>query len=121
VFSGKSTTCVSCHQADYDATTEPSHRTAQFGTSCETCHSTAGWRGASFNHDAAFFPIYSGPHRGEWNNCSTCHTSAASYKQFTCLSCHEHNKTEMDAKHRERNGYVYASPNCLSCHPRGRE
>ena len=30
VYHGKSAVCVSCHQADYDRTTDPNHRTAQF-------------------------------------------------------------------------------------------
>ena len=28
---------------------------------------------------------------------------------------------DMDDKHKDEPGYVYASPNCLACHPDGRE
>ena len=33
-----------------------------------------------------------------------------------CLQCHEHNKTDMDAKHLNRPGYVYESNACYTCH-----
>jgi hypothetical protein len=119
VFSGTSTTCVACHQADYDGATDPNHRTAQFPTDCASCHTTTGWPGATFNHDAQLFPIYSGSHRGKWATCSTCHTNSANYQVFTCLTCHEHSQSSMDSEHRGRSGYRYDSQACYSCHPRG--
>lgn len=119
LYQGKSTVCIACHQADYDGTTDPNHRTAQFPTDCASCHTTSGWPGATFDHDARSFPIYSGAHRGEWTTCSTCHTNSANYQVFTCLTCHEHNQSSMDSKHSGRSGYSYNSQACYSCHPRG--
>lgn len=121
VYTGKSTTCVSCHQADYDGTSDPGHRAAGFPTTCADCHGTSTWEGASFDHDASFFPIYSGRHRGEWTSCGTCHTSATSFQAFTCFSCHEHSKAETDGHHGDVSGYRYESQACYSCHPRGNE
>jgi hypothetical protein len=120
VYKGKSTECVSCHQSDYDKTTDPAHAGAGFPTTCATCHNTTSWNGASFNHDAPYFPIYSGAHAGRWTTCATCHTSPTNYAQFTCFSCHEHDKTLMDSKHQGRSGYVYDSQACYSCHKNGR-
>jgi len=119
VYRGKSMVCLSCHTTDYNATTNPNHRTAQFPTGCESCHTTTRWLGATFNHDGPWFPIYSGKHRGKWNTCTQCHNNSANYREFTCLSCHEHNQSSMDSKHRGRNGYKYESPSCYACHPRG--
>lgn len=119
VYKGKSTTCVSCHQRDYDGTTDPAHKAAGFSTDCSTCHSTTSWAGATFDHDATFFPIYSGAHRGQWTSCATCHTNPSSYQQFYCLSCHAHDKTSMDSHHAGISGYRYDSQACYSCHPRG--
>jgi hypothetical protein len=119
VYDGKNTDCVSCHQADYNATTDPGHAAAQFPVTCASCHTTAAWSGATFDHDGPYFPIYSGAHRGKWTACSTCHTSTATYQPFTCLVCHEHNQTAMDDKHQGRTGYRYDSQACYSCHPRG--
>jgi hypothetical protein len=117
VYKGKPTTCVSCHLTNYNATTNPNHTAVQFPTDCASCHTTTTWLGAKFNHDAAFFPIYSGRHATVWSSCATCHTNPANYAVFDCLSCHT--KSQTDAQHRGRAGYVYASPNCYACHPRG--
>jgi hypothetical protein len=121
VYNGKSTACVSCHQADYDGTQDPAHGPAGFGTDCATCHGTRGWDGASFDHDGLFFPIHSGAHQGRWSACSDCHTNASNYSVFTCLTCHPHDdRQRTDADHQGESGYQYESNACYSCHPRGR-
>jgi hypothetical protein len=119
VYNGLPTTCVSCHLADYNGTTNPNHLAARFPTDCASCHTTAGWPGATFDHDAQFFPVYSGKHLRQWTACSDCHTNSSSYAVFTCLSCHEHNQVDMDDKHKNMSGYQYQSQACLTCHPRG--
>ncbi len=103
--------CYACHQMDYDDV----HAGTGFPTDCSACHRTNTWDGATFAHD---FPITSGAHSRA--DCVDCHTTPGNYGAFSCLDCHEHRQTEMDDKHRERNGYVYASSACLSCHPDGR-
>jgi nitrate/TMAO reductase-like tetraheme cytochrome c subunit len=121
VFTGTSTRCYDCHRSDYDATNDPAHAGAGFGTDCEICHTTSTWSGAQFDHDGEFFPIYSGTHRGRWDTCQECHTNASNYAVFDCLSCHPHDdKANTDSQHRGRNGYVYESNACYDCHPRGR-
>ena len=117
VYKGKSTACSSCHLAAYNATTDPNHKAAAFPTDCASCHTTTSWAGATFNHDAQWFPIYSGHHAGVWSSCATCHTNPTNFAVFDCLSCHT--KTKTDQEHQGRSGYVYASPNCYACHPRG--
>jgi DnaJ-class molecular chaperone len=118
VYDGRPTNCLSCHQADYTGTTNPNHAAAQFPTNCGSCHTTMTWLGATFDHDAMFFPIYSGSHRQEWNTCADCHTSPTDYSVFTCTTCHTPNNTNND--HDEVPGYQYQSNACYSCHPRGR-
>jgi len=120
-YSDASPVCNSCHQSDYLATTNPNHTTSGFPQDCELCHSLApDWTPSRFTqHDSQFFPIYSGRHKDEWSSCTECHNNPSNYSQFTCLSCHEHNKTDMDSKHREENGYSYDSASCYRCHPRG--
>lgn len=120
-FQGLSATCVSCHLADYNGTSDPAHAAAGFSTQCQTCHTTSSWAGATFDHDASFFPIYSGRHAGLWSNCSTCHTNSGSFAQFTCFSCHPHDdQTGTDSHHTGVSGYRYDSQACYACHPRGR-
>lgn len=117
-FTGTAATCQACHQTDYDATTNPHHATVGIPTDCASCHSTSTWDGATFNHDATFFPIYSGRHRGTWSSCSQCHTVASDYTQFTCATCHR--QSEMDSHHQGISGYGSTPQDCLRCHPTGR-
>jgi hypothetical protein len=112
--------CVSCHLTDYNQVTNPNHATAKFPTDCESCHSQSVWKPSTFDHDAKYFPIYSGEHRGEWTLCTDCHLNQSNYKAFECINCHEHNKTEMDNEHRGESGYLYQSIACYNCHPMGK-
>ena len=120
-YSSTSPVCLSCHQPDYNGTTNPNHASLGFPTECQQCHTTnPGWKPAEYrDHDARSFPIYSGRHQGEWNSCADCHPNPAVYAEFTCISCHDHNKTDMDDEHNGVQGYTYSSPECLACHPTG--
>ncbi len=108
--------CVACHRVDYDQ----EHAGTSFSTLCTDCHTVDTWLGATFEHDALYFPIYSGRHQSVWqNDCTTCHTTPNDFSQFTCLQCHEHRQSKMDDEHSGVSGYVYDSKSCLSCHPTG--
>lgn len=118
IYNGLDPTCLSCHQTDYQTTTNPNHVQAGFSTNCLECHSTApGWP-STFDHDNLFFPIYSGKHQGEWNSCTDCHTTG-SYAVFSCIDCHEHNQADMAEEHDDVGGYLYNSARCFDCHPQG--
>jgi hypothetical protein len=103
--------CVACHVDDYDR----EHGGTGFPTDCVACHDPFGWEGASFEHS---FPIFSGAHAGEWNDCADCHQTPSDYTSFSCLGCHR--QAETDDEHQGERGYAYDSPTCLSCHPDGR-
>jgi hypothetical protein len=120
-YTSTSTDCYSCHQTDFNSSVNPNHKTAGFSTSCIQCHTTnPDWKPATYaQHDAKEFPIYSGQHKGEWSTCADCHTNVSNYSVYTCISCHEHNKADMDREHGGRNGYAYNSIACYNCHPRG--
>jgi hypothetical protein len=117
-YTNTPTDCYACHKTNYDNTTNPGHAKLSFSTTCTTCHTTnPGWKPATYaQHDAQSFKIYSGAHRGNWTTCSDCHTDAASYAIYTCLTCH--NKADMDSRHNGRQGYSYSSAACFNCHPR---
>jgi hypothetical protein len=118
VYQGTPVDCYSCHKLQYQTTTNPNHIAASFPTTCQTCHNTTTWTGATFTHSR--FPIYSGKHqKGVWTTCADCHINASNYQVFSCLTCHAHNKTDMDSNHRGVSGYVYNSANCYACHPNG--
>jgi hypothetical protein len=111
--------CVACHQADY----QREHAGSGFPTNCLNCHTQNDWQGAFVDHDAQFFPIYSGKHQGKWNDsCQTCHIDPGNQQTFSCFNgCHKHDQIPMDDKHQNVPGYAYDSTLCYSCHPDGRK
>jgi hypothetical protein len=71
--------CFSCHASD-DA-----HQ-GQFGAGCATCHTTAAWLPATFDHSKTKFPL-TGAHIGLV--CTQCHASQVFTGLDTaCASCH---------------------------------
>ncbi len=87
VFVGLSTTCVSCHQAKFNATTNPNHITSGFPTDCQVCHNTSAWVPSSFNHNNTPFPL-TGAHTGV--ACTNCHIGGRYAGTPTdCYSCHK--------------------------------
>jgi len=85
--------CSSCHMKDYNGTTNPNHVQSAFPTTCDSCHSTVSWAGATFNHNSTGFPL-TGAHTTL--QCSQCHING-NYKlnSTLCSSCHmaDFNKT----------------------------
>lgn len=121
-YRGISSECVSCHLDDYQGTTSPNHVTSGISTDCTECHDlTPGWPAEFRDHDDQYFPIYSGRHRGAWMSCTDCHNNPSNFNAFTCLDCHEHEKSRMDDKHDRVGGYQYNSQACFNCHPNGSE
>ncbi|MBZ5568373.1 MAG: hypothetical protein LAN64_11050 [Acidobacteriia bacterium] len=105
------TDCYSCHKADYTGVTNPNHIAAGFPTTCQTCHTTTSWAGATFNH--TWFPI---PHHSA-KLCSDCHTNPSDYTVFVCTSCHTQGPTT--SEHSGVKGFVWNSANCYACHKNG--
>ncbi len=87
VFAGLSTACISCHLKDWQGTTNPNHAAAAFPQTCDTCHTTTNWLGATFNHNTQTkFPL-TGAHVNV--ACSTCHLNNVYAGLSTaCISCH---------------------------------
>ena len=106
-----STACYGCHQTEYNSTTSPNHVAAGFPTTCDTCHTTAAWTGATFNH--TWFPE---PHHSA-KLCTDCHTNSSDYSVFVCTNCHT--KAQTDPEHQGVKGYIWNSTNCYACHPKG--
>lgn len=120
VYQGLPSDCFSCHEPAYVATTNPDHAAARFPTDCAACHSDVSWQPAQFDHDGLYFRIDSGAHRGKWEpDCTVCHVNTSNYAEFSCLGCHEHDRTRMDDKHSEQRDYQYESGACYECHRNG--
>jgi len=109
--------CIACHQADF----QRRHDDNGFPTTCLDCHTQDSFGGAHFDHDARWFPIYSGAHQGRWRACTDCHQAAPNnYTSFTCTSGGCHGQSVTDSRHQEVRNYVYDSQACYSCHVQGR-
>jgi nitrate/TMAO reductase-like tetraheme cytochrome c subunit len=111
VFQGKSTTCVSCHQPDFNGTTSPNHTAGGFSTTCNSCHTTTAWQPATFDHSATQFPL-TGAHKTA--TCQQCHNDGVYRGKSTqCVSCHlpDYNATTNPAH--QGAGFPTA---CASCH-----
>ena len=81
-------TCVSCHLKDYQGTTNPNHVTANFPQTCESCHSTSSWTGATFDHSTTGFTL-TGLHLVPPRVCTDCHVNNNyNLTTATCVSCH---------------------------------
>ncbi|MCC6771124.1 MAG: hypothetical protein IT360_07910 [Gemmatimonadaceae bacterium] len=111
VYKGKPQACVSCHQADYNNTTNPKHSTSGFSTTCQSCHTTTRWPGAVFNHGLTAFPL-TGAHLA--TTCNDCHSSGV-FKGLptACASCHTPEYTTSTNPHHAQAGF---STLCASCH-----
>ncbi|GAA4759665.1 cytochrome c3 family protein [Novosphingobium ginsenosidimutans] len=95
-------TCNSCHAKD-DA-----HGGSR-GTNCASCHTTASWRAATFDHATTGFPLIGG-HAAA--TCAGCHGAGNANRNPSrgCYACHASNDS-----HKGANG-----TDCASCHtPRG--
>lgn len=64
-----------------------------------------------------YFPINSGKHEG--TDCDFCHGAFDTFKDFSCIGCHEHAQAEADPEHSGVADYVYSARSCFQCHPRG--
>ena len=114
------TDCYGCHLAAWQSTvalggTVPNHIAAGYPTTCDTCHNTTSWLGATFNH--TYFPI---PHHG--SVCSDCHLVPTNYATFSCINCHTqsaHSQASTDPNHRGVSGYSYGPTTCYTCHKNG--
>jgi LEA14-like dessication related protein len=116
-YSGTPSTCIGCHQSEYNGTNNPNHASAGFPNDCTVCHSQNAWTPANWDHDGMYFPIFSGKHEDQWNNCNECHTTPNNYMLFNCLNCHQQNET--NNIHQAVSGYQYNSNACFACHPQG--
>jgi hypothetical protein len=116
------TDCVACHLADYNATTNPNHPQQGFPQDCQQCHTPIVWSSGKFpNHDAFYFPIFSGTHKGRWTACTDCHIASPDYSQFSCIQCHAHSsQTDVTSHHGGVSGFQYNPTSCYGCHPTGR-
>ncbi|MEZ4918994.1 MAG: hypothetical protein R2792_07775 [Saprospiraceae bacterium] len=111
-YTNTPTTCVECHQTDYDGTTNPDHDNIGITTDCETCHNPSGW-------DPALFPIHdnyyqlNGAHLAIADDCATCHNGDYNNTPNTCIECHQ---TDYDGANDPNHVNNQFPTDCTQCH-----
>ncbi|MBZ5654257.1 MAG: hypothetical protein LAO56_03155 [Acidobacteriia bacterium] len=108
------TTCVSCHQNDYNTTNNPNHAQQGIATTCEICHTTAGWSPAQFDHAKSGFPL-TGSHTVPPRACTDCHVNNNyNITDTSCVSCHQtdYNNAKTPVDHVGAN----FPTTCATCH-----
>lgn len=92
-----------------------------------SCDGREGGLGFGINarQHEPFFPIETGKHALGFAafdgaiSCDSCHAGSTTFKEPSCIGCHEHAADTTNAAHAGLSDYRYASPSCLTCHPRG--
>lgn len=98
-FKGAPTSCNACHAKD-DA-----HK-GRFGARCESCHSAAGWKKATFSHEKqTSFPLRG---RHALARCESCHRAPLLKEKLSqaCVACHRGDDVHKGA----------LGAKCASCH-----
>jgi hypothetical protein len=110
-YTSTSAACYGCHQKDWNGTNSPPHAIVGFPTSCETCHSTAAWTGATFNHNTTKFPL-TGAHVKV--TCAQCHVNN-NYTTLptACYGCHRKDFTGTTKPAHVASGFP---TDCTLCH-----
>ncbi|NOT38176.1 MAG: hypothetical protein HOP11_12450 [Saprospiraceae bacterium] len=112
-FKGTPTECQACHQKDYDASIDPSHKKLNLSTDCKSCHTTdPGWSPARFDIHDQFFEI-KGMHKTIFNDCKKCHTNSFNNTLDNCLACHQSDYNETKNPNHKTTGF---STDCKQCH-----
>jgi hypothetical protein len=108
------TTCVSCHQADYNSATTPvNHVSANFPLTCDTCHDTIQWTDGKFDHTATGFALI-GMHTVPPRSCADCHVSGNyNLTSAACVNCHQTDYNNTNAPPHASSGFPTT---CDVCH-----
>ena len=128
VFKGTPTNCYACHQKN-------DHHDGKFGQDCSVCHSTQGWKPATFDHNASAFKLTGGHasvacekchvnnvFKGTSQVCSSCHADPAFhtglFKGMACSNCHNTatwSQAKFNLPHPEP-GVNHGGASCQDCH-----
>jgi hypothetical protein len=110
-FAGLSTTCISCHNSDFQAA-QPDHKALNFPTTCESCHSMDSWLGAKFDHLKYTGYALTGAHATL--ECTACHIGGK-YQgtPAQCYGCHAQDYNTTNNPPHAQAGF---SQQCQTCH-----
>jgi hypothetical protein len=110
-FSGASTECATCHQADLARAVSPNHQANGWTSDCQRCHRPVGFVPAQFAHPSSF-PLTLGHANLA---CNRCHTTPGTFtgQSTLCFSCHQQN---YNATANPRHSQPAFPTTCEQCH-----
>jgi hypothetical protein len=106
------TACIGCHQKDFSGATSPVNHAA-FPTTCNTCHDTATWTNATFDHSSTGFTL-TGAHTSL--ACASCHVNnnySLTGANTACVSCHQ---TDYNNTNTPNHRAASFPTTCTTCH-----
>lgn len=129
-YSGTPQLCYACHA-------EQDQHNGQFGTVCESCHTTESWGEVNFDHSLSNFPLTgahvsiacvqchdNGQFRGTPQACAACHSDPQYHRGLfsaNCASCHNTSAwipAQFNGAHRfPMNHGARGNSSCQTCHP----
>ena len=115
-----------CHLTTWQQTTTPVHSTsgsAFAAANCATCHTTAGWTGAAFDHSVTGFTL-TGTHMSPTPTpCASCHVNNNyTLNSADCYGCHQAafvSTTTIGGSvpNHVTAGFPTTASACATCHP----
>ena len=110
-----------CHLTTWQQTTNPVHPSAGAAfavANCSTCHTTASWTTATFNHSATGFPLTAGHANVA---CALCHINNnynLTIAPTDCgnSQCHLTTWQQTNTPVHSTSGPAFAASNCSNCH-----
>ncbi|HYL12562.1 MAG TPA: hypothetical protein VEV41_05985, partial [Terriglobales bacterium] len=100
-----------CHLKDFQGTTNPNHVSGNFSQTCQQCHNTVSWAGATFDHSTTGFPL-TGAHATV--QCSQCHINGNyNLTNTACVSCHLKDFQGSTNPNHVQQGFAQT---CQTCH-----
>ena len=112
VFKSISIQCITCHQNDYSSTQNPNHPSAQFTTTCQTCHTTTVWSPSTFTHAMTAFQLV-GAHQAV--ACNECHVNNV-FKGLPHAGCWDCHATSFNGTINPNHVAGQFNHDCLQCH-----
>lgn len=110
-FAGTPTDCFSCHQADFQNTSNPNHVANNYAKDCLICHNPNAWQPAGFDHNRTRFPL-AGAHLAV--SCDQCHANHRyAGTPMDCFSCHQ---SDFQRTGNPNHTAANFSTTCTNCH-----
>ena len=107
------TSCVSCHETNFNLTTNPNHSALSIPNDCKNCHSTnPGWKPATFSIHNNFYQLI-GAHAQIASNCATCHNGNYNNTPNSCYGCHQNDYINTTNPPHQTSQFP---TDCLPCH-----